>query len=100
MEQTKHNPYFKLVSKYITGYDLFKYGYTGRATKVQFVYSISNKGEHEGLELYFYGKSSMSGHYMSKRYLTDKLPKRYDLIFNELKTLLPEVKEGHKLEVN
>lgn len=90
MIQSPHNPDYKLIGNVI------KQG----NRKIEFVYGISNSGNNEGMEVYFYRKHTHNHFYTSRRYTENNLPKAYTSIFHELKTYLPQVKEGHKLTLS
>lgn len=88
IKHEKHNPDYRLIGTTI--FDGSKF--------IEFVYCISNKGDNEGMELYF--KNSKDGHfYTSRRYLFDEIPKKYQYYFECLSSRRALVNEGHKLTV-
>jgi hypothetical protein len=82
----KHNPDYKLVSK-----DLHEPN-----RLIELVYGISNEGENEGLEAYYFKKDKSQGHYRSFRWDADSIPSIYEGHFEQLKQYAPETPEGHK----
>lgn len=84
----RHNPKCKLVQKGIK--DGGKY--------IQLVYGVENDGTNEGLEAYYLKTADESdGHYRSARWGIEEIPKKYEDDFNELKSYVRDVPEGHKL---
>ena len=81
-----HNPYYKLVGIYIKDGDKL----------ISLVYGISNEGDGEGLEAYYY-KRIISGHYRSYRWEAGNIPKKYIDWYNELKKYADECPKGHKI---
>lgn len=58
---------------------------------ISFYYSTWNGAEY--LEVYFRHSLNDVGHYSSRGYTSQKIPKKYQWIFNDLKALLPRINE-------
>jgi hypothetical protein len=88
IENTKHNPDYKLVSIDFREQDKF----------IEVVYGISNKGDNEGLEAY-YKKGKNEHHYKSYRWLSNAMPKKWENTFEFLRQFRNEVENGHKIRI-
>jgi hypothetical protein len=85
---SKHNPYCRLISKKV--YEVERY--------LDLVYCINNEGTEESLEVYYYRISDNSGHfYRSYRWLESDIPEKYYFHFEDLKSYVSDVPDGHKL---
>jgi hypothetical protein len=85
----KHNPDFKLIEKMV---------YDGNGKYINLVYGISNEGNNEGLEAYYYRSNNKAEHfYRSYRWVTNDIPTKYKENFETLKSHIEEVPEGHML---
>lgn len=85
MEQTPHNPYSKLIETNIFNGTSF----------LNIVYGINNDGKNEGLEVY-YCKEKDGHFHKSRRWTTNEIPAKYNKYFAALKELIPNIKDGHK----
>lgn len=86
----RHNPNYKLVEGMI--YDNGKY--------VNLVYGISNDGDGEGLEAYYYKSNNKTSHfYRSYRWDNDNIPQKFKNYYDKLKSYVDEVPNGHKLTI-
>lgn len=90
MKLEKHNPNCKLVGcKYDDGSKL-----------IHLVYAVSNEGENEGLEAYYFKGEMHEGHYRSYRWEAEDIPEKYKDFFFSLKENVSNVPDGYKLELN
>lgn len=84
-EQLPHNPGYKLIEVEIEN--------------KTFVYAEANNGINKGLEIYYY-KPNNDHFYTSRRYNEGKIPQIYTELYNKLKSLSSECKEGFKITLD
>lgn len=90
MGLSKHNPYCKLISKFV---------YDG-VRQIEFVYGKDNVTGVESLEAYYYKLDDNSGtFYRSYYWNTDDIPENYIEHFEDLKIHEVSVPEGYKLSL-